>query len=44
MVFSMDFQETKKETKSEKRNKGWDRGEKVQKKAREISSLASGLV
>lgn len=45
MVFSMDFQETKKETKSKRKNEGaGGMGEKEQNKAIEISSLASGLV
>lgn len=45
MVFSMDFQETKKETKSKRKNEGAGGvGGKEQNKATEISSLASGLV
>lgn len=43
MVFSMDFQETKKETKSKRINEG-EGGGKEQNKAIEISSLASELV
>lgn len=44
MVFSMDFQETKKQSKSKREKKKRGRGGNEQNKAIEKSSLASGLV